>query len=103
MAGLGELLLATLAFVGGHFLLSALPVRTPLVDRVGERAFTGLYSLVMIVLIAWMVGAFSRAPYVPLWPPAGWSRSLVAVVMPFVTLLFVGSLTVRNPTMVFGR
>ena len=36
---------AAIAFVGTHFLLSH-PLRAPLVARVGEKGFLGLYSLV---------------------------------------------------------
>ena len=39
-----QLTLAVLAFVGGHFLLSSPPVRGPVVARVGEPAFSGIYS-----------------------------------------------------------
>jgi hypothetical protein len=39
-----QLTLAVLAFVGGHFLLSSPPVREPVVARVGEPAFSGIYS-----------------------------------------------------------
>jgi len=95
-----NLILAVLAFVGGHFLLSSPPVRGPLAGRVGEQAFSGIYSALMLAAFVWMVAAFRAAPYVPLWsvPPA--ARMIPVVVMPFACLLLVGSLTVRNPTMV---
>jgi uncharacterized membrane protein len=95
-----NLALAVLAFVGGHFLLSRPPVRRPLATRVGERAFSGLYSALMLVAFAAMVRAFRAAPFIPLWsaPPA--ARMIPVIVMPFACLLLVGSLTGRNPTMV---
>jgi len=95
-----NLALAVLVFVGGHFLLSSPPVRGPLVARLGETPFSGLYSALMLVAFVWMVGAFRNAPYVPLWsaPPA--ARMIPVLVMPFACLLLIGSLTVRNPTMV---
>jgi uncharacterized membrane protein len=95
-----NLALAVLAFVGGHFLLSSPPVRAPVAARVGETVFSGIYSALMLAAFVWMVGAFRAAPYVPLWstPPA--ARMIPVVVMPFACLLLVGSLTVRNPTMV---
>ena len=40
-------ILAGIAFLGTHFLLSH-PLRAPLVARVGEQAFLGLYSLVAL-------------------------------------------------------
>lgn len=95
-----NLTLAVLAFVGGHFLLSSPPVRGPLVKRVGEPAFSGLYSALMLAAFVWMVAAFRSAPYVPLWSVPAAARMIPVVVMPFACLLLVGSLTVRNPTMV---
>lgn len=37
-----------LAFLLGHFVLSHPPVRSPLVKRLGEQGFRGLYSLVAV-------------------------------------------------------
>ena len=95
-----NLALAVLAFVGGHFLLSSPPVRTPLAGRIGEQAFRPVYSTLMLAAFVWMVTAFRAAPVIPLWsaPPA--MRTIPFVVMPFACLLLVGSLTVRNPTMI---
>ena len=95
-----NLVLAVLAFVGGHFLLSSPPVRGPLATLIGETPFSGLYSALMLAAFVWMAGAFRAAPYVPLWsvPPA--AHMIPVLVMPFACLLLVGSLTVRNPTMV---
>jgi uncharacterized membrane protein len=95
-----QLTLAILAFVGGHFLLSRQPVRRPIAARVGELAFSGLYSSVMLAAFVWMVTAYRAAPFIPLWsvPPA--ARMIPTIVMPFACLLLVGSLTVRNPTLI---
>ncbi len=95
-----NLALAVLAFVGGHFLLSSRPVRTPVAGWVGERAFFGLYSALMIAALAWLAMAFRAAPLIPLWsaPPA--ARLIPVVVMPLAGLLLVGGLTGRNPTMI---
>src|SRR5437899_569222 len=95
-----NLALAVLAFVGGHFLLSSPPVRNPVAARVGERAFLGIYSILMVAGSVWMATAFRAAPLIPLWsaPPA--ARMIPVIVMPFACLLLVGSLTGRNPTMI---
>lgn len=97
---LAALALATLAFVGGHFLASSAPVRGPLVARLGERAFLGLYSAAAIALFVWMLLAYGDAPLVELWPTPEWGRSLPVIVMPLATLLLVGGYTQRNPTAV---
>jgi uncharacterized membrane protein len=100
MGGLGELILASVLFVGGHFVASARPVRAPLVTRMGERGFSAVYSLIAIVLLAWMIIAYGRAPVVPLWTPALWMDWLPAIFMVPATLLFVSALTQDNPTAV---
>lgn len=101
MAGtLTALTLAILAFVGGHFLASSPAVRGPLVTRLGERVFAGLYSAAAIALFIWMLIAYGRAPYVELWPTPEWARSLPVIVMPLATLLLVGGYGQRNPTAV---
>ena len=42
------LFLSAIAFVGLHFLLSH-PLRGPLVGRLGEKGFQGLYSVLAIL------------------------------------------------------
>jgi|SRR5579871_1818423 len=96
---MANLALAVLAFVGGHFPLSSAPVRIALVTRVGERAFTGIYSALILAALVWMVAAFRAAPFIPLWS-APVEHMIPVIVMSFACLLFVGSLTVHNPTMV---
>jgi len=99
---LTALALAVLAFVGGHFVLSSPPLRRPLAGALGERAFAGAYSALMLAAFVWTVAAFRAAPYVPLWELPRGARMIPVLVMPFACLLFVGSVTVRNPTMVMG-
>jgi uncharacterized membrane protein len=95
-----QLTLAVLAFVGGHFLLSSPPVRGPVVASVGELAFSGIYPALMLAAFIWMVRAFRGASFIPLWSVPPDVRVIPAIVMPFACLLLVGSLTVRNPTMI---
>jgi uncharacterized membrane protein len=44
-----------LGFAGGHLLLSSVPVRTPLVARLGARGFQGVYSLFALVTFGGLV------------------------------------------------
>ncbi|WP_294076196.1 NnrU family protein [Sphingomonas sp.] len=95
---MGLLIVACAAFVGTHFLLSH-PLRKPLVDRIGERPFLGLYSLVAIVTLAWMAHAYGRAPgTAPLWPVGDGLWALASVLTLLAALLFVGSLR-GNPAL----
>jgi uncharacterized membrane protein len=90
------LLLAAIAFVGTHFLLSH-PLRAPLVRAAGERAFLGIYSVVAIASFIWMVVAYRAAPRtVPVWSAGDGLWALATVLMLIASVLLAGSL-VGNP------
>jgi uncharacterized membrane protein len=93
---IAHLLLATGVFVATHF-VSGTGWRTLLVRRLGERGYLGLYSLVALATLVWMIWAYARAPVQPLWQ--GW-RYLPALVMPVACVLLVAGYFSRNPTMV---
>jgi len=101
MEGVSWVLAAAVAFVGTHFLLSH-PLREPLVARLGERAFLGVYSLVASVTLAALVWAFLAAPATPfLWPVGPVLWALVTLVMLLASVLLIGSL-IRNPALPTG-
>lgn len=93
-----ELVVACIAFVGTHFLLSH-PLRAPLAAKLGEGPFLGLYTLIAFATLAWVAYAFYMAPKddAVLW--AGGDRVhwiTGTVVMLGASILFAGAL-VRNP------
>jgi uncharacterized membrane protein len=88
---MGMLLIAAIAFVGSHFLLSH-PLRRPIVARLGERGFLGLYSLVAVATLGWLVVAFRDAPYTAtLWPVGGVLWAIAMIVMLVASILLAGS------------
>lgn len=90
------LLLAAIAFVGTHFLLSH-PLRALLVRALGERAFLGLYSAVAIATFTWMVVAYRSAPQTaPMWLAGDELRAAATVLMLIASVLLAGSF-VGNP------
>lgn len=92
------MLVAAVAFVGTHFLLSH-PLRAPLVARTGERGFLALYSLVAAVTLGWLVSAYRSAPAAtPLWSVGDGLWAIATIVMLVASVLFMGSL-VRNPAL----
>ena len=99
MTGLGMLATASAAFVGTHFLLSH-PLRAPLVSRIGEKAFTGLYSLVALITFGWMIWAYpdARSESYPLWDAGRWGFVAATILMWLGSVLFMGSLR-RNPAL----
>ena len=93
-----NLVVATLAFVGTHLLLSH-PLRASLVARVGERAFLGVYSLVALATLGWMIFLWRAIPDPsPLYvAPLGW-WPFASVIMLVASIFLVGSL-LGNPAL----
>ena len=86
------LALATSALVGTHLLLSH-PLRPALSARLGRQGFLGLYSLVALAAVAWMVLAWrAAADPSPAWVAPLWWWPFASAVMLVASILFVGSL-----------
>jgi len=98
MDPIAHLVLATLVFLATHFFTST-PVRGPLVQAIGERVYLGAYTLVSFLTIGWMVWAYLRAPFQPLWEIPG-VKLWPLVVMPFSLILVSAGVMTRNPTAV---
>ena len=98
MRGIGMLALASVAFVGTHFLMSH-PLRSPMVTALGEKGFAGVYSLVSLLTFGWMIWAYpaasAEAP-APLWEAGRWGFVIATLLMWLGSVLFMGSLR-RNP------
>jgi uncharacterized membrane protein len=92
-----------LAFVGGHFLLSSWALRQPLVARIGEEAFRGVYSLLMLAALVWTVIAYGEAPALDVWVPPVWTLWVPNLLMPVACLFLVAGITTRSPTAVGGE
>ena len=69
------------AFVGGHVVLSSGPVRARLVFTLGARSFQGLYSLIAVTTLLWVLWAYADAPYEMWWQPHTAFRHLPMTVM----------------------
>ena len=93
---LASLVLAMIAFVGTHFLLSH-PLRLKLIGAVGEIRFTLLYSLVAIATLLWVVFAWlALDDELPIWIAPSWWWWVADAIMLFASVLLIGSF-VRNP------
>lgn len=92
------LFLACAAFVGTHFLLSH-PLRAPMVARLGENGFRGVYSLLALVTLAWVAYAFHMAPKdAPRWTVDDNLWIIATIIMWIASVLFAGSFS-RNPAL----
>ncbi len=59
---MAEVWLAAAVFVAGHFGISSTALRGVLVARLGEQAYNGLYSLIAVAALAWLILACTAAP-----------------------------------------
>jgi uncharacterized membrane protein len=100
---LNSLFAAVVLFVGGHFLLSSMPLRAPLEKALGLGGFRALYSVVAVAALVWAASAYANAPYVQVWTPPLALRWLPVAIMPFAFILAVCGLTTRSPTAVGGE
>ncbi|GGF48764.1 NnrU protein [Aliidongia dinghuensis] len=90
------LIIAAVAFVGTHFLLSH-PLRAGVVHAIGEQGFTALYSVVAFATLGWMVAAYLAAPTTePHWVAGDLTWAIATAVMLLASILLAGSL-VKNP------
>lgn len=98
MTGTTAVLATATSFVATHFLLSH-PLRRPLVARLGEQGFMGVYSLVAFATLGATVWAYRAAPVGdPRWPVGDALWAVATVAMLVASILLLGSL-VRNPAL----
>ncbi len=98
MDGAIWVLAGAVSFVGTHFAMSH-PLRRPLVARLGEGGFTGLYSLVSFVTLGLTIWAYVAAPVTePAWPVGDSLWGVATALMLVASILLMGSL-VRNPAL----
>lgn len=94
-------LIAMSVFFLSHSLPLRPGIRPVLVAALGARGFGLAYSAVSVAVIAWLISAAGRAPYVALWPKTTLSVSVTWAAM-FLACLVLG-LSIRRPNpMSFG-
>jgi uncharacterized membrane protein len=96
---MGLLVLAGLIWLGLHISVAGTRLRGVIVGAIGEPAFRGLFSLASLACLAFLIFAYNRADTRLLWAAPGWLVGLLDVAMLVACMLFVGSLSLANPTM----
>lgn len=92
------LVVASILFVGSHFLMSH-TWRADMVRRFGANGFLGLYSLVSFATFGWMLFEFGRVPKGDaLWPASDGVWMAASVLTLVAAVLFSGSF-MRNPSL----
>lgn len=95
--GWSELILAFAAFFLSHSVPVRPPLRPWLVARLGARGFTVVYSVLSLAILAWLIAAAGRAPYVALWAWAPWQSWTALAVMLLACLIIALSIGRPNP------
>ena len=86
-----------------HAAIAGSPLRFRLIQRFGDKAYRGGFSLASLASLLWLMHEYGRARYAPLWvtPPA---LSFVPLaVVPVAFVLLVGAFTAPSPTAVGGE
>lgn len=90
-------------FMISHRIPALIGVKAPLTAALGARGYTVAFSLISTALLAWVIVAAGRAPYVGLWDHALWHRWAANLVMPFALALIVFGTAAPNPFAFEGR
>ncbi len=97
LSGWAEFALALIVFMASHFLPRVGGLRETLIAKIGRRPYFAGYGIVSLVVLIWLIGSASRAPFIELWPESEWTRKVPTVVMPFAMFLAVIGIGTRWP------
>lgn len=92
-----EFIAAYLVFFLSHSLPVRPPLRPLLQARLGAWGFTLAYSALSLAVLAWLIVAAGRAPYVALWDRAPWQAHVPLTVMGPVCLILALAIGRPNP------
>jgi uncharacterized membrane protein len=98
-----RLAIAALAWFLLHAAVAGSGLRALLVQRFGDKAYRGGFSLASLGALWWLIYEYGRAPYVALWVAPRPLYFLPLVVVPAAFVLLVGAFTVRSPTALGGE
>jgi uncharacterized membrane protein len=103
IAAWGSFAAAFVAFLLSHAIPACPTVRRRLVANLGEPGYLIAYGAVSVAVLAWLIAAAGRAPYVGLWPFAAWQAWLANLAMPLACLLVAAGVGAPNPLSFGGR
>ncbi|HEY1533834.1 MAG TPA: NnrU family protein [Polyangiaceae bacterium] len=95
-----RLALASFMWFGIHAFVAGSELRWFVVQRLGQRFFAGIFSILSLASLWFLIASYRKASFYPLWfapPPIHW---LPLLVMPLALTLLVGAFSVPNPTAV---
>lgn len=97
MSGWIEYILAFVAFFLTHSIPVRPAVKSRLVAVLGARGFTIAYSILSIAVLALVIAAAGRAPFVGLWDWAPWQNHVTLTVMFVVCVIAALAIGRPNP------
>ncbi|PCJ10535.1 MAG: NnrU family protein [Rhodobacteraceae bacterium] len=92
-----EFIAALTLFMASHMFPMRPPMRPWLVARLGLKGYFISYSVLSLLVLAWLIVAASRAPYIGIIPQWEILRWAPIVVMPLACLIAVGGMMGQNP------
>ena len=95
-----RLALASFLWFAIHAFVAGSELRWWLARHLGERGFRAFFAVLSLASLLFLIDAYRKASFYPLWfapRPLHW---LPLLVMPFALLLFVGAFSVPNATAV---
>jgi uncharacterized membrane protein len=82
--GLAFLIIGLVDFIGAHVLVSLRQSRSALIHRIGEAPYRGVFSLVSVIGLGFIVYGFARYRadgLIPIWSPPTFLRPITDVLM----------------------
>ena len=96
-----QILFAGVLFVGAHLGISSTPLRGKLVSAVGPGGYLGIYSLLALATIGYLVWLYGEVPRYEYWWPLDPALYWVPkILMPVAFIFMLGGFMVKNPTAV---
>lgn len=93
-----SLALAAILFAGIHLGIAGTPLRAALVSKIGQGPYMGVFSLLSVGALGWLIMSYGAAPYQEVWGTQEWARHLTHLVMLIAIFLMIIGLTTPNPT-----
>ncbi len=87
------LAIALAIFIGVHLVPAVPGLRAALIGALGRLPYRGLFSLISLAGMVWIVFAHMDAPYVTLWDAPDWTRLIPLAVMPLALILIAAAQT----------
>jgi uncharacterized membrane protein len=98
-----QLILAAIFFIALHVGVAGTLVRDRAIEKMGEKAYRGAFSLFSLLGIFWLAHAYQFADYIETWGQLAWLKPIAATLMLVAFLLVVLGVTTPNPTAVGGE